>query len=135
MRSGTAGQHDRIVRRSARRHRVREIAMPVTKAQVKRMALSFPGANENSHYGYPSFKIEKKFFTRVRSEDNSLVLTVGSMDEREMLLESDSALFHITPHYRNYPAVLARLEKLDAKTLRGMLQRRFRQIASQRLLK
>lgn len=109
--------------------------MPVTKAQVKTIALGFPGANESSHYGYPSFKIEKKFFTRVRGEDNSMVLPVGSMDEREMLLESDPALFHITPHYQNYPCVLVRLEKLDAKTLRGMLERRWRQIASKKLLK
>lgn len=109
--------------------------MPVTKTQVKNIALRFSGANESSHYGYPSFKIEKKFFTRVRSEDNSLVLPVGSMDEREMLLESDFALFHITPHYRNYPAVLVRLERLDVKTLRSMLERRFRQIAPKRLLK
>ena len=109
--------------------------MQLTKAQVKKIVLSFPGANESTSYGYPSFKIEKKFFTRLRSEDNSLVLVVGSMDERDMLLESDPALFHITPHYKNYPTVLARLEKLDAKTLRGMLERRFRQIAPKKLQK
>jgi hypothetical protein len=109
--------------------------MPLTKAQMTKIVMSFPGVNESTSYGYPSFKIEKKFFTRLRSEDNSLVLTVGSIDERDMLLESDPALFHITPHYQNYPSVLARLEKLDAKTLRGMLERRWRQIASKKLQK
>ncbi len=109
--------------------------MPLTKAQTTKIAMSFPGAYESTSYGYPSFKIEKKFFTRLRSEDNSLVLVVGSIDEREMLLESDPELFHITPHYQNYPSVLARLHKLDAKTLRGMLERRWRQIASKKLLK
>ncbi|HEX3652088.1 MAG TPA: MmcQ/YjbR family DNA-binding protein [Rhizomicrobium sp.] len=109
--------------------------MPLTKVQMKKIVMSFPGANESTSYGYPSFKIGKKFFTRLRSEDNSLVLTVGSIDERDMLLESDPALFHITPHYQNYPSVLARLEKLDAKTLRGMLERRWRQIASKKLQK
>jgi hypothetical protein len=107
----------------------------LTKPQMKKIVMSFPGANESTSYGYPSFKIEKKFFTRLRSEDNSLVLVVGSIDERDMLLESEPALFHITPHYQNYPSVLARLEKLDAKTLRGMLERRWRQIASKRLQK
>jgi hypothetical protein len=109
--------------------------MSLTKAQVKKIVMSFAGANESAHYGYPSYKIEKKFFTRLRNEDNSLVIVVASMDERDMLLESDPALFHITPHYRNYPSVLARLEKLDAKTLRGMLERRWRQIASKKLQK
>jgi hypothetical protein len=109
--------------------------MALTKAQMKKIVMAFPGANESTSYGYPSFKIEKKFFTRLRSEDNSLVLVVGSMDERDMLLQAEPQLFHITPHYQNYPSVLARLERLDAKTLRSMLERRWRQVASKRLQK
>jgi hypothetical protein len=109
--------------------------MALTKAQVKKIVLAFPGANESTSYGYPSYKVEKKFFARLRSEDNSLVLVVSSIDERDMLLEADPKLFHITAHYRNYPTVLARIERLDAKTLHAMLQRRWRQIAPKRLQK
>ncbi|MBL6852564.1 MAG: MmcQ/YjbR family DNA-binding protein, partial [Alphaproteobacteria bacterium] len=43
--------------------------MPITKADLKKVALSFPGAIESTSYGSPAFKIEKKFFTRLRSED------------------------------------------------------------------
>src|SRR3954453_9616310 len=107
--------------------------MALTKAQVKKIVLAFPGANESTSYGYPSYKVEKKFFARLRSEDNSLVLVVSSIDERDMLLEADPKLFHITAHSRNYPTVLARIERLDAKTLHAMLQRRWRQIAPKRL--
>lgn len=109
--------------------------MALTKAQMKKIVLAFPGANESTSYGYPSFKIEKKFFTRLRADDNSLVLTVSSIDERDMLLEAEPRLFHITEHYRNYPTVLARMERLDAKTLHAMLERRWRQIASKTLQK
>lgn len=109
--------------------------MALTSAQVKKIVLSFPGANESTSYGYPSFKVEKKFFTRLRSEDNSLVLVVSSIDERDMLLEAEPKLFHLTPHYKNFPTVLARIERLDAKTLRTMLERRWRQIAPKRLQK
>ena len=31
------------------------------------------------------------------------MLFVGSIDERDMLIEADPALFHITDHYKNYP--------------------------------
>jgi hypothetical protein len=62
------------------------------------------------------------------------VLIVGSIDERDMLLESDPTLFHITAHYRNYPAVLARLDRLDAGGLKAMLDRRWRMIAPKKLL-
>ena len=109
--------------------------MALTKAQVRKIVLAFPGANESTSYGYPSYKIEKKFFTRLRSEDNSLVLVVASIDERDMLLEADPKLFHITAHYKNYPTVLARIERLDAKTLHAMLERRWRRLAPKRLQK
>jgi hypothetical protein len=64
-----------------------------------------------------------------------LVLFVGSIDERDMLIEADPALFHITDHYKNYPTILARIAKLDAKTLRGMLERRWKEIAPKKLQK
>ena len=63
------------------------------------------------------------------------MLAVGSIDERDMLLESDARLFHITEHYRNYPALLVRLAQLDAGMLRSMLERRWRTIAPKKLLR
>jgi hypothetical protein len=105
----------------------------VTPAELKRIALSFPGVEEGSSYGKPSFLLAKKFFTRLRSEDNSIVLIVGSMDERDMLLESDPAQFHITAHYKDYPSVLVRMEKANAESLRAMLERRWRAIAPKKL--
>ena len=99
-----------------------------------RSALSFPGVEEGTSYGAPSFLLAKKFFTRLRGDDNSIVLIVGSIDERDMLLESDPALFHITPHYKNYPSVLMRMDKVDAQTVRAMLERRWRAIAPKKLL-
>ena len=107
--------------------------MPVTKAQLKTIALSFPEATQSMSYGKPSFHIGKKFFTRLRDEDNSMVLIVDSIDERDMMMEADPKTFHVTDHYRDYPIVLARLDRLDAETLRGMLERRWRKIAPKKL--
>jgi hypothetical protein len=107
--------------------------MPVTRAQLKKIVLSFPGAVTSTSYGYPSYKIEKKFFTRLRDEDASLVLTVESIDERDMLIEADPKTFFITDHYKDYPHVLARIARLDAKTLHAMLERRWRRIAPKKL--
>jgi hypothetical protein len=107
----------------------------VTKAKLRSIALSFPAASEGTSYGKPSFLIAGKFFTRLRAEDDSVVLIVGSIDERDMLLENDPKLFHITDHYRNYPAVLARVALLDATRLRAMLERRWRAIAPKKLVK
>lgn len=108
--------------------------MSVTKAQLKKIALSFPGGNDRPSYGKPAFCIEKKFFTRWRDEEDSIVLIVDSIDERDMLLEADPKTFFITEHYRDYPSVLARASRIDAKTLRAMLERRWRKIAPKRMV-
>ena len=107
----------------------------LSAAAFRRIALSFPGAEEKPSYGKPAIFILKKFFTRLRAEDNSLVLAVSSIDERDMLIEAEPALFHITDHYRDYPMVLARLERLDAATLKAMLARRWRELYPKKLLK
>ena len=109
--------------------------MSVTKSQLKKIALAFPGACEGTSYNHPSFLIGKTFFTRWREQEKSIVLIVGSIDERDMLLEADPKTFFITDHYRNYPSVLARAGAIDAKTLRGMLERRWQKIAPKKLVK
>jgi hypothetical protein len=109
--------------------------MPVTEADLKAVALSFPGAKEETSYGQPAFKIEKKFFVRLRKEDASLVWVVGSIDERDALLEMDPKTYFITDHYKNYPSVLVRIAKIDKGMLREMLERRWRAIAPKKLLK
>ena len=62
--------------------------MPITEAILRKVALSFPGAVEEPSYGKPAFKIEKKFFTRLRGEDASIVWIVDSIDERDNLIAS-----------------------------------------------
>ena len=110
-------------------------ARGLTAAQFKTIALSFPGAHEKPSYGKPAIFILKKFFTRLRSEDNLVVLRVGSIDERDMLLEADPAVFSITDHYRDYPYVLAHLGAIDAKTLHAMLERHWDMLYPKKLRK
>lgn len=109
--------------------------MAISKADLRRIALSFPEANEKPSYGKPSFFVAKKFFTRLRDEDASIVWMVGSIDERDHLLEMDPKTYFITEHYRDYPAVLVRTARIDKTMLRKMLDRRFRAIAPKKVLK
>ena len=107
----------------------------MTPDDVKAIVLSYPGAEEGTSYGAPSWKVNGKFFTRLRREDQSLVLTLVSFDEREMLMEAEPATFHITPHYKDYPAILARIETLHPGSLANFLDRKFRQTAKAAVVK
>ncbi|MGZ5924910.1 MAG: hypothetical protein ACXWK2_10100, partial [Rhizomicrobium sp.] len=74
-------------------------------------------------------------FTRLRDQDDSIVWIVGSIDERDHMLEMDSKTYFITEHYRDYPAVLVRTSRIDQTMLKKMLERRWRAIAPKKLIK
>lgn len=103
--------------------------------QFHDVVLGFPHTELSKSYGQPAYKAFGKFLTRLRSEDDSVVLGQVSFDEREMLCAADPETFHFTDHYRNYPMVLARLKRLDAKTLRGYLDRQWRHNAPKKWLR
>lgn len=107
----------------------------MTWEEVREIALSFPGVEEGTAYGTPAFRVRGKFLTRLRAEDASLVLLEVNSDEREHLITAEPGTFHYTPHYANYPAILARLETVHPGSLRNLLERRWRAVAPKKLIK
>lgn len=107
----------------------------MTPETMRQICLEFPGVEEGRSYGRPSFLVNKKFFTRLRREDASVVLLEVGFDEREMLIEAEPETFHFTAHYKDYPAVLARITSLDPAQFKGFLERRWRKIAPKALVK
>ncbi len=107
----------------------------MTVDEMRAIVLGFPEVTEGTSYGSPAFLVNKKFFTRLRKEDASLVLLEVSHDEREMLIEAEPDTFFFTPHYKDYPSVLARIATLHPGSLRNFLERRFRKIAPKKVLK
>ena len=102
----------------------------MTHDEVEALILSFPEVERSSSYGEPSFKVAGKFFTWMRPHlDDSVVVHLDSLDERELLIEMDPATFHFTDHYRDYPIVLARVAAVDPAWLTVMLARRWRRAA------
>lgn len=110
-------------------------AKGVTPAQFRKIAGSFPEAHEKESYGNPAFFIAKKFFTRYRKTDDSVVFIVDSMETRDMMLELDPKTYFITDHYKDYPSVLVRMERITPDELKLMLERRWRQIAPKKLVR
>ncbi len=111
------------------------VANAMGPKQFHELVMGFPEMEYTTSYGQPAYKAFGKFLTRLRAEDGSVVLGQVSLDEREIICEADSETFHVTDHYRNYPYVLARLKRIDAKTLRGYLMRQWRHNAPKKWLK
>ena len=107
----------------------------MTPAEMEAIVMAFPGVEKGVSYGSPAYKLNGKFFTRLRRDDQSMVLMEVSLDEREMLMEAEPKTFHITAHYKDYPSVLARIATLHPGSFKNFLERRWRRIAPKTLVK
>ena len=98
---------------------------------VRRIALALPETSEETSRDHLAWVVRKKFFVWERplrrSDLNALGLTeqpgpvlgarVEHLIAKEALLQSDPAVFFTTPHFDGYPAILARLDALEADDL------------------
>ena len=107
----------------------------MTPAEMEAIVMAFPGVEKGMSYGSPAYKLNGKFFTRLRRDDASMVLMEVSRDEREMLMEAEPGTFHFTAHYKDYPCVLARIDSLHPGSFQNFLDRRFRKIAKKTAVK
>lgn len=107
--------------------------MPATRTNfdtVRKIAAGLPGVEEGRVYGSPALKLHGGLLACVASnksaEPNTLVACVG-FEAREELLKQDPERYYLKPHYENSPVVLARMSRMNAEALEGLLElaRRF----------
>ena len=92
-----------------------------------------PEVTEGTSYGYPAFKVGKKFLCRFKNA-GTLVVTCP-LEEKEMLMAAAPAIYFETDHYRGWPAVLVRFEEIEADDLRHRLLRAWMVQAPKRLVR
>ncbi len=80
-----------------------------------------PDVAEGKSYGYPSFKLGKKFLCRVKDADT--IALMCPLEEKEMLLAAAPDVYFETDHYKGWPTVLVRIHDIDAAELHHRLRR------------
>ena len=106
--------------------------MGLDLSAVRRIILALPGVVEGKAYGTIAFRVGKTFMARLRDEDSVLVLKMD-MNERDMLIEAEPAIFFLTEHYRAYPYILVRLATCEPERLARLAERTWRTVASTKL--
>jgi len=101
-------------------------------AAARGMLLSLSGMEEGRSYGLPSFKLGGRFFARFRDDDTVLVLQLDTRDDRDYLMQAHPRACFFTAHYRNYPAVLIRLEEIAPARLKAMLSTAWEDLSTRR---
>ncbi len=99
-----------------------------------RIALKLPGTEVSVSYGTPSVKVGGKVLSRLRTDAEGALAIRCDFIDREMLLQADSDVFFITDHYRDYPMILVRLDKIRADALLDLVERAWRLQAPKKLI-
>lgn len=97
--------------------------------EVREIALALPGVVLGTSYGTAALKVGKKLFIRLREDDETIVLHVGSEEARDLLMSADPEVFFTTDHYAGYPMVLVRLPRAKPETLTEVIEEAYRDLA------
>lgn len=115
--------------------RSRSPASPLHAAfePVRRAATGLREVEESTSYGTPALKVRGKFLTRLKEDGETIVLRVD-FDSRDAMMRVQPDVFYITDHYRDYPAVLVRLNAVKRAQLRELLADAWRLVAPRSLV-
>jgi hypothetical protein len=118
----------------ARRKHPGDTKRGLTFEAVRLAAKALPGVVVSTSYGTPALKVRGKLLARLHQDGECFVLRADLLD-REILIQSDPAVFFITDHYRDYPWILVRLLTVDPEALPDLMKRAWRLIAPKSLVK
>ncbi|WP_457586471.1 MmcQ/YjbR family DNA-binding protein [Ensifer canadensis] len=102
-------------------------------ARVVKLAevAGLPEVSLATSYGTPALLVKGKSFVRMKDPETLVVMC--ALEEKEMLLELDPALFFETDHYKGWPAMLVRLGAIDDAGLTQRLIAAWREKAPRKL--
>ena len=102
-------------------------------ARVLAAAAHLPGIEQSTSYGNLSVKVKGKYICSIK-DANTLSLRCA-MEDKEMLFEAAPEIYYETDHYKGWPGLLVRLNKIPKKELTVRLERAWRIQAPKALLK
>jgi hypothetical protein len=90
--------------------------------EVVALGLALPGVELGASYGRPALKLRGKMLAAGGKAPDHFVLS-ATLDEIEMLKETEPAVFFQTPHYEGWPAVLVRHAEADPERIAALIER------------
>ncbi|MBX7199868.1 MAG: MmcQ/YjbR family DNA-binding protein [Rhodospirillaceae bacterium] len=102
-------------------------------AKVLAATAHLPGIEQSTSYGSLSVKVQGKYLCSIKDPD-TLSLRCA-MEDKEMLFEAAPEIYYETDHYKGWPGLLVRLNKISKKELAVRLERAWRIQAPKKLQK
>jgi hypothetical protein len=90
--------------------------------------LRLPGVSKSSFMNRPSLKHRRKSI--IGSKDGEALVVHCPLEIKELLIEAEPEIYFQTDHYKAYPALLMRPEKVDKKILSTRIEAAWRMNAT-----
>jgi hypothetical protein len=104
-------------------------ATGLTFDDLRVLAQEFEGIEESTSYGTPALKLRGQLLVRLREDGETVVLRTTFVD-RDLLIQANPDVYHVTDHYRNYPYVLVRLPRVGRSEVRDRLEEAYGRFAT-----
>lgn len=110
--------------------------MPVTLAEFRRVALSFPEAVESAHMDHPDFRVGGKVFATLGYPEKGYGMVKLPPKEQVFFIEAEPNVFApVKGAWGLRGATLVRLSAANKTSLRRALAAAWRNLAPKRLVK
>lgn len=86
--------------------------------KLRTMTAKLPEVNEGVCFGTQAFYVRKKLMMRMKEDGETLAIY---NEDRDSWIAKKPAVYYFTDHYRNYPMMLVRLNKVTDKDLQALL--------------
>lgn len=103
----------------------------MTYDDVRAIALELPDVEEGITYGTAAVKVRGKLFIRLKGDGETIVLRTQPI-ERDHLVRDQAKILYITDHYRDYPWVLVRLDKILRPLSKELIEGAYRRVSPRR---
>jgi hypothetical protein len=101
---------------------------------VRRLALSFPEAEERETWGHPTFRVRGKMFMAM-SEDGTSASVKATRDAQAALVGSEPATFSIPAYVGRHGWVGITLARVDPEELAELVEEAWRMTAPRRVVR
>lgn len=105
----------------------------VTQATFRKMALSFPGAEEQPHFHLASFRVKKKIFTTLWEKENRAMLKLSLVDQSVFCaFENGTVFFPVPGGWGKKGATFVDLSKVRKDMLKDALTTAYNELTKKR---
>lgn len=105
----------------------------VTEKTARKIALSFPEAEEKGHFGEPSFRVRNKIFLTLYRADNLATVKLP-LDYQNMLVESEPDIFFLGG-WAHQGWTRIHMKKIDKNHFQHVVTAAWKNVAPKRVVK